>query len=163
MNEIFAQQILPSLSRHPVSYQVISSSLHPKRLFVKSLRSKNGIAPIVPKTKLVCRCPACASVQLSVSYPRSALSRSAHFYNNVYQSSIKVSEVSQEPHGGYTVPKSPTRCAHPAPSLDIRCRVTNVCRQPSTHQTVCAHVSDSAAAVLAMETCPGATRWLYRP
>ena len=29
------------------------------------------------------------------------------------------------PHGGYTVPKSPTRYAHPAPSLDIRCRVTN--------------------------------------
>ena len=29
------------------------------------------------------------------------------------------------PHGGFTVPKSPTRYAHPAPSLDIRCRVTN--------------------------------------
>ena len=29
------------------------------------------------------------------------------------------------PHGGYTVPNSPTRYAHPAPSLDIRCRVTN--------------------------------------
>ena len=29
------------------------------------------------------------------------------------------------PHGGYTVPKSPIRYAHPAPSLDIRCLVTN--------------------------------------
>ena len=43
------------------------------------------------------------------------------------------------PHGGYTVPNSPTRYAHPAPSLDIRCRVTNAV--PTAE-----HASDSLCA-----------------
>ena len=80
-----------------MSCQAISPSLHQTRLFVKSPRSKNGIAPLVPKTKLVCRCPAwclrdCPLVRV---LPRSALSRSAHFYVNI---SIKhhVSKVKEE-------------------------------------------------------------------
>jgi hypothetical protein len=43
------------------------------------------------------------------------------------------------------------------------CQTSADSREPSTHQTVCAHESDSAAAVSAMETCLGTTRWIYRP
>ena len=80
MTEICALQLTcPVWHVDTVSFLAISASLHQTPVFVKSHYPKGEIAPSVPKTKLVCRRPACASVPLSVSYPRSALSRSAHF------------------------------------------------------------------------------------
>ena len=84
MTEICALQLTcPVWHVDTVSFLAISASLHQTPVFVKSHYPKGEIAPSVPKTKLVCRRPACASVPLSVSYPRSALSRSAHFYINI--------------------------------------------------------------------------------
>ena len=79
------------------SHFIVTSS---DTLICEVTPSQEEIAPSVPKTKLVRRRPACAPVPLSVSYPRSALSRSAHFYINI---SIKHQGIRSERRGGATL------------------------------------------------------------
>ena len=97
MNEIFALQIMPSLVRVPCvvpSNCLVTSSDTPV-CEVTPFQERNRTDRPEIQAGIVCRCPAYASVRLSVSYPVLRF-LAQRIFISMYQSSIKLSEVKEK-------------------------------------------------------------------